>query len=190
MSHPALLAPSEANETAPDSFSVTLETTKGPIIIDLDRSLAPIGVDRFYNLVRIGFFADLAFFRVVERFVAQAGISGDPATSKIWSRALLQDDPVKGSNTEGTVTFATSGKNARTTQFFVNMRNNARLDAMGFAPIGRVQDMSVVSALHSGYGEAAPGGDGPMQGRLRREGSAYLRAEFPELDFIRSAEVA
>lgn len=166
---------------------MTFETTKGPIVLDLDRALAPIGVDRFYNLVRIGYFEDMAFFRVVERFVAQTGISGDSAVNKIWRKALIQDDPVKGSNTEGTVTFATSGRNARTTQFFINLRDNSRLDAMGFAPLGRVRDMGVVSSLYCGYGEAAPSGQGPMQGRVHREGNVYLRADFPELDFIRSA---
>ncbi len=186
---PALLDPSLAHHTAPETFTVRLATSKGEVLIDVTRSWAPLGADRFYNLVRAGYYDDVAFFRVVPGFVAQVGIHGDPAINKVWRKALLRDDPVNGSNTEGTVTFATSGPNARTTQFFINFRNNARLDSMGFSPFGTVRDMSVARTLHSGYGEGAPSGKGPMQGRLHREGNAYLRSDFAELDYIERAEL-
>lgn len=189
MGHPALLDPAAAKATAPDAFTVQLDTTKGPILIDVDRSWAPLGADRFFNLVTIGYYDDVAFFRVVEGFVAQAGIHGDPAVNRVWKKALIRDDPVVGTNEEGTVTFATSGRDARTTQFFINFRNNARLDAMGFSPFGRVRDMSSARALYAGYGEGAPSGRGPQQGRLHREGNVYLREGWPELDFIRTARV-
>lgn len=186
---PALLDPQAATATAPDAFAVELDTTKGSIVIDVDRALAPLGADRFFNLVKIGFYDDVAFFRVVEAFVAQLGIHGDPAVNKAWRRSTIRDDAVKTSNQEGTVTFATSGRDARTTQIFVNLRNNARLDAMGFAPFGRVRDLEVARALHSGYGEAYPSGKGPMQGRLHREGNAYLGADFSDLDYVRTARL-
>lgn len=175
--------PAAANETAPDTFAVVFDTTKGPITIDVQRALAPIGADRFYNLVRVGFYDDVAFFRVVPGFVAQVGLNGDPAVNKIWRDSRIQDDPVAGSNTEGTVTFATSGKNSRTTQIFISLRNNARLDAMGFSQFGTVREMDTVRALNDGYGES------PRQGQIVREGNAYLRAEFPELDFITTARI-
>ena len=189
MAHPALADPSLATKTAPDRYAVELTTTKGPIVIDVDRALAPRGADRFYNLVEIGFYDDVAFFRVVAGFMAQAGLNGDPAVNKVWRNARIPDDPVAGHNTEGMVTFATSGKAARTTQFFISFRDNRRLDGMGFSPFGKVRDMTVVQALHAGYGDGAPSGNGPMQGRIHREGNAYLRADFPELDFIQTARI-
>lgn len=184
-----ILDPKRAKAQAPERVTVRLDTTKGPIFVDLDRALAPRGVDRFFELVTIGYYTDVAFFRVVKGFVAQAGLHGDPAVSRAWRDARIADDPVKTSNVEGTVTFATSGPNARTTQFFINLRNNARLDAMGFAPIGRVRDLAPVLALYDGYGEAPPAGRGPQQGRIVREGNTYLRAEHPELDFIERAVI-
>lgn len=189
MTHPALLDPTAANAKAPDTFTVRLDTTKGPILIDVNRGWAPVGADRFYNLVTIGYYDDVAFFRVVEGFVAQVGIHGDPAVNKVWKKALIKDDPVGASNAEGTVTFATSGRDARTTQFFISFRNNARLDSMGFSPFGEVQNMDVARSLHSGYGEGAPSGRGPQQGRLHREGNGYLRESFQELDYVRTAAV-
>ena len=175
--------------TAPDRYSVELTTTKGPIIIDVDRNLAPRGADRFYNLVTIGYYTEVAFFRVVAGFMAQAGIHGDPAVNKVWRNARISDDPVVGQNTVGTVSYATSGRDARTTQFFINFRDNRRLDGMGFSPFGSVRDIKTVEALYDGYGEGAPNGQGPMQGRVHREGLAYLRAEFPKLDYIQSARL-
>jgi len=187
--HPALLDPSRATERAPDEYTVELQTTAGPILIDVERAWAPKGADRFYNLVKIGYFEDVAFFRVIDGFMAQAGISGDPAVTRAWRSARIQDDPPTQSNTRGMVTFATSGPNSRTTQFFINFVDNSRLDRMGFAPFGKVRDMKNVDALHAGYGESAPRGRGPKQGDITSRGNAYLKAEFPELDYIESARI-
>ena len=165
--------------------------TQQHIDIDFHREWAPRGADRFFNLVKLGYYTDVAFFRVIPRFMAQVGISGSPEANVEWRAARITDDPVKQSNTRGMVTFATSGPNSRTTQFFINFKNNARLDGMGFAPVGKVRDSSlkVVDSLHDGYGEGAPRGRGPNQGRLQREGNAYLRAEFPALDYIKKASI-
>ncbi|MCA9555138.1 MAG: peptidylprolyl isomerase [Myxococcales bacterium] len=184
-----LTDPSALPAPAPETFTVLLETTRGALHVDVERALAPLGADRFYGLVQAGYYDDVAFFRVVPGFVAQVGIHGDPAVNKIWRKAPFRDDPVRAENLPGTVTFATSGKDARTTQFFINLRDNRRLDAMGFAPFGRVRELEVAEALYSGYGESPPGGKGPMQGELHRQGNAYLRAGWPELDYIVRARV-
>jgi len=189
---PRLLDPAAANETAPERYSVELDTTKGPIIIDVTRSWTPTGADRFYNLVRIGYFTDVAFFRVIEGFMAQAGIHGDPRVNAAWRSASIQDDPPTQSNTRGMVTFAkTMLPNSRNQQFFISFGDNSNLDPMGFAPFGRIrpESMAVADRLHAGYGEGAPQGRGPMQARFQMEGNPYLRAEFPELDYVRSARV-
>ncbi len=185
----ALLNPGGATETAPAKFAVKLETTKGDIIIDVDRSWAPKGADRIYNLVKIGFYDDVAFFRVIGGFMAQLGIHGTPEVASVWRGARIEDDKVVQSNTRGMVSFATAGPNTRTTQFFVNFGNNHRLDGMGFAPFGKVRDMSIVDKLHSGYGEGAPRGRGPNQGLLQSQGNSYLRKSFPELDYIKTASI-
>ena len=174
---------------APDQYTVELDTTKGPILIDVRRDWAPNGADRFYELVKKGYYTDVAFFRVVNGFMAQVGISGDPAVNVEWRAKPIADDPVKASNTRGTVTFATSGPNSRTTQFFINFVDNSRLDGMGFAPFGKVKDMAPVDALYDGYGEGAPSGRGPSQGRMQTEGNSYLRESFPKLDYIKSAKI-
>lgn len=187
----ALRDPARATTQAPDAFTVKLATTKGDILIDVKREWAPLGADRFYNLVKAGYYEDVAFFRVIGGFMAQAGISGDPELNAIWREARIPDDPVKASNLPGYVTFATGGPNTRTTQFFINFVDNHRLDSMGFAPFGKVRDesMDVVNKLYAGYGEGAPRGKGPSQGRIQTEGNAYLKKEFPELDYIERATV-
>ena len=174
---------------APAQYTVELDTTKGAIVIDVHRDWSPHGADRFYELVQSGYFTDVAFFRVIGGFMAQVGISGDPALNTEWRAKRIPDDPVKASNTRGTVTFATSGPDSRTTQFFINFGDNARLDGMGFSPFGKVKDMGPVDALYDGYGEGAPRGRGPAQGRLQAEGNAYLRENFPKLDYIKSAKI-
>jgi peptidyl-prolyl cis-trans isomerase A (cyclophilin A) len=184
-----LLNPGLATRKAPDRYTVALETTKGTINIDVRRDWAPLGADRFYNLVRLGFFEDMAFFRVLDHFVAQTGLHGDPAVNSAWLNARIQDDPVKETNTTGMVTFATSGPNSRTTQFFINTGDNAGLDRMGFAPFGRVRELDLARTLYAGYGEGAPSGRGPMQARIQREGNAYLHEQFPDLDYIKRASI-
>lgn len=187
----ALEDPSKATLKAPDTFTVKLATTEGDILIDVKRAWAPNGADRFYNLVKAGYYDDTAFFRVIGGFMAQIGISGDPELNAVWRQARIPDDPVRQSNTRGYVSFAMAGPNTRTTQIFINYRANDRLDGMGFSPFGKVRDgsMKVVDALYAGYGEGAPRGRGPAQGRLQQEGNAYLKRDFPELDYVEKATV-
>jgi peptidyl-prolyl cis-trans isomerase A (cyclophilin A) len=185
-----LLDPKHAdvNKQAPAKFLAKFETSKGEFVIEVQRDWAPRGADRFYNLVKNGYFTDVRFFRVVSGFVAQFGIHGDPKVSAAWRDANIQDDPVKESNKRGMVVFATAGANTRTTQFFINFKDNTRLDSMGFSPFGKViQGMEVVDQLHAGYGEGAPRGQGPDQGRIQSEGNAYLMREFDKLDYIKKA---
>ena len=187
---PALLAPDKATEKAPDTYKVKFDTTKGDIVIEVTRAWAPNGADRFYNLVKIGYFEDIAFFRVIDGFMAQFGIHGEPDVNKAWRMARIQDDPVKESNKPGYVTFATSGPNSRTVQMFINYGDNNRLDGQGFSPFGKVvTGMDVVNKLYKEYGEGAPRGRGPEQGRLQGQGNAYLKSAFPKLDYIKSASL-
>lgn len=175
---------------APDSFKVAVETSKGNFTIMARRDWAPRGVDRFYHLVRLGYFDEVRFFRVLRGFMAQFGINGDPRVNTAWEALSIEDDSVKQSNARGSVSFATSGPNTRTTQLFINYGNNANLDAMGFAPIGEVvEGMAVVDSLYANYGEGAPDGSGPDQTRIASQGNAYLSQSFPRLDFIRRARI-
>jgi peptidyl-prolyl cis-trans isomerase A (cyclophilin A) len=183
--------PAGLTEQAPATFKATFDTSKGTFVIEVRRDQAPIGADRFYNLVSNGFYDDVRFFRVIDGFMAQFGIHGNPQVQSAWRNANLKDDPVKGTNKRGMVTFATAGPNTRTTQLFINFGNNTGLDKQGFAPFGEVvQGMDVVDKLYNGYGEGAPRGKGPDQGRLQAEGNAYLNKEFPRLDYIKSATIA
>ncbi|HZT24009.1 MAG TPA: peptidylprolyl isomerase [Verrucomicrobiae bacterium] len=182
--------PAKLTARAPETFRAQFNTTKGPFVVEVTRALAPRGADRFYNLVRSGYFTDVAFFRVVPGFMCQFGISGNPAVAANWREATIPDDPVKGSNTRGTITFATAGPNTRTTQLFINYANNTFLDAQGFAPIGKViEGMDVVDKLNGQYGDGPPSGQGPDQGRIQTEGNAYLKKDFPGLDYIKSATI-
>jgi peptidyl-prolyl cis-trans isomerase A (cyclophilin A) len=188
-----LRAPKLATHQAPDTFTVKLETTAGDISMDVTRAWSPKGADRFYTLVRAGYYTDIAFFRVIPGFMAQVGISGDPSLNTLWHRTGIADEPITPgvSNTRGMVTYAKGGPNTRSTQFFINFGNNGQLDAMGFPPFAKVQDtsMGVVAKIYSGYGECAPRGRGPEQGRLQREGTPYLKRDFPELTYIKTASV-
>jgi peptidyl-prolyl cis-trans isomerase A (cyclophilin A) len=187
---PSFTDPAKLTAKAPETFKVLFDTTKGKFTIEVTRSLSPNGADRFYNLVRSGYFKDVAFFRVIQGFMCQFGIHGDPAVSAKWREAAIADDPVKGSNTRGTITFATAGPNTRTTQFFINFADNTSLDGMGFSPFGKVTEgMDVVDKINSEYGEGAPRGRGPEQGRTQAEGNAYLKKNFPNLDCIKSATI-
>ncbi len=186
----ALLHPAQLTGKAPESYRVKLTTTKGDIVIEVTRSWAPLGADRFYNLVKHHYYDQAAFFRVLKEprpFVAQFGINADPKINAAWHQpdANIKDDPVTQSNTRGTLTFATSGPNTRTTQLFINLGDNKFLDSNGFSPFGRVvEGMEVVDQLYGGYGEGAPNGRGPDQNRIQAEGKAYLDKSFPSLDRI------
>jgi peptidyl-prolyl cis-trans isomerase A (cyclophilin A) len=173
----------------PDHYTVELESTKGPIVIDVYRNWSPHGADRFYELVQNGYYTDIAFFRVIKGFMAQAGISGDPALNAKWRENRIPDDPVKVSNARGTVSFAMSGPDSRTTTFFINFVDNTELDETGFSPFGKVKDMTAVDALYAGYGEGEPRGRGPHQALIQFRGNTYLKANFPELDYIKSAKI-
>ncbi len=187
---PGFADPAKLTAKAPETYKVQFDTTKGKFTIEVTRSLAPNGADRFYNLVRSGYFTDVAFFRVVPGFMCQFGINGDPKVSTKWLEATIPDDPVKGSNTRGTITFATAGPNTRTTQLFINFGNNTSLDGQGFAPFGKViEGMDVVDKINGEYGDGPPGGHGPDQGRIQLEGNAYLKKDFPNLDYIKSATI-
>jgi peptidyl-prolyl cis-trans isomerase A (cyclophilin A) len=187
---PGFADPAKLTMTAPETFKAQFDTTKGKFTVEVTRSLAPNGADRFYNLVCSGYFTDIAFFRVIPGFMCQFGIHGDPAVSAKWREANIADDPVKGSNRRGTITFATAGPNTRTTQLFINFGDNTGLDGQGFSPFGKVTEgMDVVDKINSEYGEGAPGGNGPNQGRIQMEGNAYLKKGFPNLDYIKSATI-
>jgi peptidyl-prolyl cis-trans isomerase A (cyclophilin A) len=187
---PGFTDPAKLTEKAPETFRAQFDTTKGKFTIEVIRSLSPNGADRFYNLVRSGYFTDIAFFRVIPGFMCQFGIHGDPAVSAKWREAAIADDPVKGSNTRGTITFATAGPGTRTTQLFINFGDNTGLDGQGFSPFGKVTEgMDVVDKINSEYGEGAPSGNGPAQGRVQFEGNAYLKKDFPNLDYIKSATI-
>ncbi len=188
---PGFTDPAKLNEQAPETFKAQFDTTKGKFTIEVTRSLSPNGADRFYNLVRSGYFKDIAFFRVIPGFMCQFGIHGDPGVSAKWRGAAIADDPVKGSNTRGTITFAMGGPNTRTTQLFINFADNTRLDSMGFPSFGKViSGMDVVDKINSEYGDMPQqGGSGPNPERIAVEGNAYLKKDFPNLDYIKSATI-
>jgi len=187
---PNLANPAALNEQAPATYKAKFETSKGVFVIQVTRAWAPQGADRFYNLVKNGFFDDVRFFRVISGFMVQFGISGNPALSAKWRDADIRDDRVTQSNKRGMITFATAGPNTRTTQVFINFADNSMLDGQGFAPFGKVATgMNVVDALYAGYGEGAPRGAGPDQGRLQMEGNAYLTKDFPRMDYVKKATI-
>jgi peptidyl-prolyl cis-trans isomerase A (cyclophilin A) len=184
MTDAGLLHPATLTAKAPETFQVKFTTTKGDFVVDVTRAWAPIGADRFYNLVKHGYFTDAAFFRVVPGFIVQFGLSADPAVNKVWRDANIKDDKVTQSNAPGTITFATAGPNTRTTQLFINFGNNTFLDSQGFSPFGKVSGgMDVVQKIYSGYGEK------PDQGAITSQGKAYTDKNFPNLDSIKSATI-
>jgi len=181
---PSLLNPASLKAKAPAVFRAKFTTTAGDFVVEVHRDWAPLGADRFYNLVRYGYFTNAAFFRVVPGFVVQFGLSANPAVNKVWDSAKIQDDPVVQSNKRGNLVFATAGPNTRTTQLFINYGDNARLDAMGFAPFGSVvEGMDVVDKIYPGYRES------PRQDLITDQGDAYLKANFPRIDKIKLAQV-
>ena len=182
--------PPAAEERAPNVFRTRFETSKGPFVLEVHRAWAPRGADRFYQLAKSGFFDNTRFFRVMEGFMVQFGIHGDPAVNKAWEPLVIADDSVTQSNARGFVSFATAGPSTRTTQVFINLVDNRNLDGMGFSPFAQVVDgMAVVDSLYAAYGDGPPSGFGPDQTRLTAEGNSYLEREFPKLDFVRAARL-
>lgn len=175
----------EKVEKAPDEFKVKFEASCGTFVLDVRRKYAPLGVDQFHAAVKQGFFDECRFFRVVPGFVVQFGINGDPKVQKKWRENPIKDDPVTASNVRGSVCFATAGANTRTTQLFINLGNNSRLDQMGFAPFGKVTEegMAVVDKITNQYGEK------PQQGQIQSQGNEYLKKNFPKMDYIKKATV-
>jgi peptidyl-prolyl cis-trans isomerase A (cyclophilin A) len=188
--HPALLDPSQATEKAPGTYKVKFETTKGDFVVQVHRDWSPAGADRFYNLVKIGFYDQVKFFRAVDKFMVQFGISGYPDVSAKWREATIPDEEGKQSNTRGRITFAKGGPNSRTTQVFINYVDNSSLDKQGFPPFGEiVEGMEIVDSLYKEYGEGAPRGRGPDQMRIQMKGNAYLEDKFPNLDGVKKATI-
>lgn len=178
------------NEPAPDICKVKFETSKGDFVVQVTKAWAPEGAKRFYDLIQTRFCDDARFFRVVRDFVVQFGIAGDPKVEALWRDMMFKDDPVLESNKRGRITFATSGPNTRTTQVFINLKDNARLDRSGFTPFGEVvEGMDVVDHLWNAYGDGPPRGTGPDQNLIETQGNAYLEAKFPRLDYIKRARI-
>ncbi|WP_211365639.1 peptidylprolyl isomerase [Polyangium fumosum] len=186
-----LFHPEKATEKAPDVFKVKFSTTKGDFVVQVTRAWAPNGADRFYNLVKLGFYDGIRFHRAIDDFMVQFGIHPEPAVNGAWYRAYFPDDPVVKSNRRGFVTFAHAGKDTRTTQIFISyVDKQARLDTQGFAPFGQiVEGMKVVDSFYKGYGELAPKGKGPNASKIQREGYGYLDENFPKLDAIKEAKI-
>jgi cyclophilin family peptidyl-prolyl cis-trans isomerase len=181
----SLKNPASLTEQAPATYKASFDTSVGKFVITVHRAWAPNGADRFYNLVKNGFYDETRFFRVVPDFMVQFGISGDPAIASPWQNASIKDDPSTGhSNTKGLVSFATRGPNTRTTQVFINYANNAGLDKQGFTPFGEVTTgMDVVEKITSQYAQK------PDQGQIQSQGNTYLKAQFPKLDYVKKATI-
>jgi len=176
---------------APEVFRVRFETSQGPFVVEAHREWAPQGADRFHALAAAGYFDGSRFFRVVPGFIAQFGVAGDPKVTAGWKDRTIPDDPVRRSNTRGTIAYAMTGPNTRATQLYINLADNSRLDAQGFAPIGRVTSgMEVVDRLYGGYGETSGGGmRGGRQAEMLKGGNAWLDAHFPKLDRLLRARI-
>ena len=190
-----LLPKVDADLISPEHYTARVESTKGEFLIEIHRSWAPLGSDRFYTLTQKGFFTDVPFFRVIRGFMAQFGIHSAPLVNQSWRSKPIQDDPANQSNQRGTLSFATAGPNTRTTQLFINTANNDNLDAMGFTPIGSIvhrpssPGMEVVDRLFSGYGEGHPSGRGPSQELLQNMGTDFLKEHYPYLDYIKTIQI-
>lgn len=180
----ALRTPSKLKEKAPETYKVNFDTSVGTFVVDVTRSWAPLGADRFYNLVKNGFYDGTRFFRVLPNFVVQWGLYGDPKVGALWRDANINDDPVTQSNKRGTIVFATAGPNTRTTQLFINYRDNTNLDASGFAPFGVVSSgMEIVEKINPEHRQD------PDQGLIQTQGNAYLNKAYPKLDYIKKATI-
>ncbi|HLK21147.1 MAG TPA: peptidylprolyl isomerase [Bryobacteraceae bacterium] len=190
--HPGLMNPASLRATAPPVFKALFSTTKGDFTVEVHREWSPNGADRFYNLVKNGFYDGCEFFRVVPNFMVQFGISGNPKIAAAWGHANIRDDKVISGNKRGRITYAMAGPNTRTTQVFINFKDNSNLDSQGFAAFGEVIEngMDVVDKLYGGYGDMQEmGGHGPSPGRIETEGNAYLDKNFSQLDKIKTAKI-
>lgn len=188
---PEVGLPPATPQQAPATYRARFETSKGAFTVEVTRAWAPLGADRFYQLVSSGYFDNTRFFRVVEGFMAQFGAHGDPEVNAAWEKLPIPDDPVVQSNKRGFITFAMAGPDTRTTQVFINLVDNVNLDGMGFAPFGQViEGMAAVDSLYAAYGDGPPSGFGPDQNMIFSRGNAYLERYYPKLDFIRSARIA
>lgn len=187
----SLMVPAAFKDTAPDTYNVKFDTSVGEFVVKVTRAWAPNGADRFFNLVKNGFYDEARFFRAVPNFMVQFGLNANPNVSKVWQSARIPPDKVTQSNKKGFITFAMGASpDTRTTQVFINFRNNTNLDGMGFAPFGEVASgIEVVDKIYTGYGEGAPRGGGPPQGRVAAEGNAYLIKSFPKMDYIKTATI-
>ncbi|MBC8185426.1 peptidylprolyl isomerase [candidate division KSB1 bacterium] len=176
---------------SPDIYKILFETNEGNFIVEVHRDWSPNGADHLYHLVNYQFYDGVRFFRVIKGFMAQFGYHGDPKIGNVWKSKNIPDDPVKESNLRGYITFAKSGMpNSRSTNLFINYADNSNLDGMGFSPIGKViEGMEVVDKIYGGYGEGAPRGKGPSQGKIMEGGNTYLKKNFPELDYIKKARI-
>ena len=180
----SMMVAEEETEKAPEEFKVKFETSCGTFTLEVQRKYAPLGVDQFHKAIKEGFYDECRFFRVVPDFVVQFGINGDPKVQKKWRDSPIKDDPVTASNVRGSVCYATAGANTRTTQLFINLGDNSRLDKMGFAPFGKVTEgIEVVDKITSQYGQR------PNQGLIQSRGNAYLKEDFPKLDYIKKATI-
>ncbi len=177
-------------ETAPAQYKVRMQTSKGDVVILVHRDWSPIGADHFYELNKMHFYDGNGFFRCLPGFVVQWGINGDPDINKTWREIAIRDDPPKVSNKPGTVVFAMAGPNSRTTQVFVNLGDNSRLDAQGFTPFGEViEGMDHIASVDMEYGDGPPNGAGPSQDAIADIGNPYLEEHFPKLDYIKTARI-
>lgn len=185
-----LLRTNDYVDTAPDRFRATVSTSEGDVVIEVTRAWAPLGADRFYNLAKGGFYDDTRIYRVLENFMAQWGLNGDPYVNRAWKSEFLVDDPQGMSNTRGRVAFAKGGRHTRTTEVFISYKDNSALDAEGFVPFGEVvEGMDVVDGFYAAYGDGPPRGEGPYQAMAAARGNPYFDEEFPELTRILSVAV-
>jgi len=187
---PDFYYPGRLTETAPETFRARFETSAGDFVVEVNREWSPRGADRFYNLVRSGFYDGQRIYRVVPGFMSQWGLHGDPVATYQWRDRFIDDDPVVVSNTRGRITFATCDVDCRISEIFVNTDDNPELDDQGFSPFGEVvEGMEAVDAFYGEYGDGPPRGEGPYQAQVRAEGNEYLDAEFPELTRIEGAVI-
>ena len=183
-----LLTPAALTDTAPATYRVRFETSVGALVVQVNRAWSPNGADRFYNLVKNGYYDDTRFYRVVEGFMAQFGLKGTPRIDQAWRDVTFPDDPFTQSNKRGTITFAHAGPNTRTTQVFFNFKDNTHLDASGFTPFGEVvEGLGIMDKIYAGYGELPPAGKGPDYSKAWVQGNAYLDTNFPEMTKVLSA---